>query len=200
MQKIQFNFNYQKATQALNYFAINEGGKINKMKALKLVYFADRYHLRKYGRLISNDIYFAMNYGPVPSSAKDIAEGSEFLGDKEREYALKYIDALDRFNIRSVTGVDDDIFSESDREALEYAWENFGDNDQFQHAELTHHYPEWKKHEKSLDVGSRIQMYLEDFLDDPDADIDKCFELNSEDRAARLEQLVEMAQIESLWR
>src|ERR1700683_762715 len=45
----------RKATQALNYFAcLSASGapfaEINKMKALKLLFFADRYHLRKYGR------------------------------------------------------------------------------------------------------------------------------------------------------
>jgi uncharacterized phage-associated protein len=72
------------------------------MKALKLIYFADRYHLRKYGRLVTNDIYYAMNYGPVPSSVKDIAEGSEFLGEKEKEYASNYLIAIDRLNIQSI--------------------------------------------------------------------------------------------------
>ncbi len=37
-------FDYKKATQALNFFAIKCGGKIDKMKALKLIFFADRYH------------------------------------------------------------------------------------------------------------------------------------------------------------
>jgi len=76
MQKINFNFDCRKTTQALNYFAIKAGGTINRMKAIKLVYLADRYHLRKYCRLITNDIYFAMDNGPVASGVKDIAEQS----------------------------------------------------------------------------------------------------------------------------
>ena len=56
-------FDYKKATQALNFFALKEGGTINKMKALKLIYFADRYNLRKYGRPVRNDDYWAMGYG-----------------------------------------------------------------------------------------------------------------------------------------
>jgi len=53
-------FAHRKATQALNVLARNSGGTISKLKALKLVFFADRYHLRKYGRAIINDRYFAM--------------------------------------------------------------------------------------------------------------------------------------------
>lgn len=60
-----YQFAYRKAAQALNYFAIQNGGEIEKLQALKLIYFADRYHLRKYGRPITNDQYWAMNFGPV---------------------------------------------------------------------------------------------------------------------------------------
>ena len=38
---------HRKATQALNFLARQSpGGRINKLKALKLVFFADRYHLK----------------------------------------------------------------------------------------------------------------------------------------------------------
>src|SRR4030042_860609 len=106
MPRLNLNFDYRKATQALNYFARKQGGQINKMKALKLVYLADRYHLRKYGRLITNDVYFAMNYGAVPSSAKDIAEGSEFLGEMEKEYSSRYLAARKSRLLRSVNPPD----------------------------------------------------------------------------------------------
>jgi uncharacterized phage-associated protein len=66
---------HRKAAQALNYFARQEGGSINKLKALKLLFFADRYHLRKFGRPVSECTYFAMAHGPVASEAKNIAEG-----------------------------------------------------------------------------------------------------------------------------
>ena len=199
MLRIHFNFDYKKATQALNYLALKELGEINKMKALKLIHLADRYHLRKYGRLITNDIYFAMNYGPVPSGVKDIAEGSEFLGEKEQEYSSQYLTSIDQHTLESVIPVDDNVFSDSDIEALDFAWEKFGHLDQFNLAELTHKYPEWARHKEALKVDSRIQIYLEDFLNDPEANIEKCFELDEEDRTARREQLAEMALITLLW-
>ena len=65
---------YKKATQALNFLAKKKGGKINRMKALKLIYFADRLHLRTYGRPIIGDDYWAMQFGPVPSCTNNIAK------------------------------------------------------------------------------------------------------------------------------
>ncbi len=200
MQRINFNFDYKKATQGLNYFALKEGGLINKLKVLKLIYFADRFHLRKYGRLITNDIYFAMDYGPVPSNVKDIAEATSFLGDSERDYSSQYIIPIDNVTLQSVKQVDNSLFSDSDIEALDYIWERFGHLDQFKLAEITHEYPEWKRHKKALELDTRIQMYLEDFFDDPDADVDRCFELSEQEKALRREQLEEMAYLESLWR
>lgn len=199
MQKIYFNFNYKKATQALNYLVCKAGGVINKMKALKLIYLADRYHLRKYGRLITNDIYFAMNYGPVPSGVKDIAEASEFLSIEEKHYSSKYIEPANKLTLKSKHAIDNTVFSESDVEALDFGWHKFGHLKQFDLSELTHKYPEWKKHEKALKLDSRIQIRLEDFLEDPETDIEKCFELSKNDKNIRREQLEEMVHLESLW-
>lgn len=200
MHRLSFDFDHKKATQALNFFASKEGGRINKIKALKLVYFADRYHLRKYGRLVTNDAYFAMNYGPVPSGTKDIAEGSDFLGEAEREYAAEYIDSsTGRFDVSSVEPVDDDVFSESDVEALEFAWNTFGDLEPFDLAELTHKYPEWSRHRSALGISSRIQMSLLDFLEDSEENVEKCFGLTKSSKELRREELQEMAKVDALW-
>ncbi|MCB1234479.1 MAG: SocA family protein, partial [Verrucomicrobiae bacterium] len=107
---MNLTFAHRKATQALNFFARKETGRINKLKALKLVFFADRCHLRRYGRPITNDRYLAMNYGPVASSCKDLAEMSEFLGSEERAYAEQYL-APDRHDYLSVGEIDEREFS-----------------------------------------------------------------------------------------
>lgn len=199
MERIHFNFDHRKATQALNCFAAKSDGRISKMKALKLIYLADRYHLRKYGRLITNDLYFAMDYGPVPSSVKDLAEASDFLSDDEQEYSEKYIRPINQYTLKAVSEPDHSVFSDSDVEALNFAWDTFGCLDKFELAELTHKYPEWERHRQALKQDSRIQMHLADFFDDPDSDIEKCYNLSGEDKTIKREHLAEMAHIESLW-
>lgn len=198
---VHLKFDYRKATQSLNFFAIKSGGTVNKLKAIKLVYFADRYHLRKYGRPITNDEYFAMFLGPVNSGVKDIAEMSEFLGPKETEYANAYVSMSGKYDIESIKDYQDTVLSESDVEALSFAWERFGRLTEFELAELTHRYPEWKKHEETLKdpSRSRIRMNYEDFLDDPTEPVEKCYRLTPEDREDRLVQLRELENLESLW-
>lgn len=203
MQYCYFDFNYKKATQALDYFAEKSGGTINRLKGLKLIYFADRYHLRKYGRLITNDTYFAMDNGPVASGAKDLAEESDFTSREAQNYASNYIESSAKYDYVSKKPTDKAELSSSDLEALDYAWDKCGHLDEWGIVDLTHKYPDWNKHKLSLSLKSRdrIQMDLNDFFDDSDfPNVDKCFELTDKDRGIRREQLEEMLSIELLWR
>lgn len=197
---VHLEFDHKKATQALNFFARKSGGRINKMKAIKLIYFADRYHLRKYGRPVTNDEYFAMEYGPVNSGVKDIAEMSDFLGRQEKEYAERFIRTYDQYTTESLGALEEEVFSETDIEALEFSWCNFGRYDKFGLVDLSHKYPEWKKHEAALQVLSRVRMNYEDFFQDPPRGIEKCHELDPKDRAERIEEIKETAHLEALWR
>lgn len=194
-------FDYRKATQCLNYFALKAGESVDKLRVLKLIYFADRYHLRKYGRLITNDIYFAMELGPVASSTKDIAEKSEFLDETESKYTNEYLRTRPQHKLESNKPVDIDVFSESDIEALDFVWDKFGHLSPSDLVKSTHEYPEWKRNRQALLLNPRIEIKIEDFLDDPDIEnVEKCFELTSEDREDLLEHLEEMRYVESLWR
>jgi uncharacterized phage-associated protein len=194
-------FSYRKAAQSLNFFACQNGGSINKMRSLKLLFLAERYHLRKYGRPITNDEYFAMNYGPVPSGGKDLAESSDFRPDVEKDYAGQYIAPLDSRNYRSVAAVDEPVFSQTDIEALRFAWDGFRCLDEFALAELSHAYPEWKKHEASLKSGvnSRVKMSYLDFLDDPPEGVNACYRLTADERALRAEEIKELGVLHALW-
>lgn len=166
------------------------------------MYFADRYHLRKYGRPITNDEYFAMNYGPVPSGAKDLAVGSDFLAQTEKDYAGKFICATtERYEFSSLANVEEDVFSESDREALKFSWDTFSCYGEFKLAELTHEYPEWKKHESALKDGlnSRVKMNYSDFLEDSQSALNPCHPLSHDERNLRREEIEELSEIHALW-
>jgi len=197
--KTALNFDYRKATQAVNLFALKEGSKINKMKALKLIFFADRYHLRKYGRLITNDTYVAMRNGPVASGTRDIIEKTSYINSLQKDYANLYL-TPSGYHVKSNSSPDEKVFSDSDIEALEFAWKTFGHLGQFELVKITHKYPECIAHKEELKHNRSVQMDLADFLNDPDADVDKCFELTDKDRDIRREQLEEMFYLESIWR
>ena len=206
---IHFNFDFKKATQALNYLAMNFGGKINKMQAIKLIYFADRYHLRKYGRPVTNDEYVAMEYGSVGSKTKDIAENTTFLDKIESEYSKRYIKNQGQYDIQSINEVDMDVFSDSDTEALDFAINNLGKFNQYELAKISHAYPEWKKFEKELESGrgSAFSMNYEDFFKDAESGdehlgslkVKDLFVMNAEDKKVMLDYVKEQEEIKNIW-
>jgi len=202
MECIHFKFDFQKSTQAINYFVLKNHGEIDKLKVIKLIYFADRYHLRKYGRPTTNDDYYAMDYGPVNSGVKDIIDASEYADKTEKDYASLYLKQSEKVhNIKSIRGVDEKVLSNSDVDALEFAWSTFGEYDNFQLAEITHKYPDWKKHEETLKaMGGRVRMNYADFFEDQDVEkFDPCFSLSKNQKRERLELLKEYARVENLW-
>ena len=67
------------------YYIIKNGKKpYDKVSLLKLVFFSDRYHLRKYGRSIFHDTYYSMKYGTGASNVKDILS-KNFERDEEQK-------------------------------------------------------------------------------------------------------------------
>ena len=163
---------YKKGTQAVNYFARKKDGKINKMKAIKLIYLADRYHLRKYGRPIIGDEYWAMKYGPVGSSTLNIVNLSEDnIGTESIAYVKEYIGHTkgdtELKDILSKKEVELGVFSQSDIDAFEKVYKEFGDKDRFELADITHKYPEWSKFKTEIDGGKRrAKMDYLDFFKD----------------------------------
>ncbi|NQU77379.1 SocA family protein [Candidatus Falkowbacteria bacterium] len=168
-------FDHKKATQAINFLARKEGGKIDKLKVIKLIWLADRYHLRKYGRPIVNDIYFAMPYGPVASSVKDLTSFN-FLGDDgdgEEKYLSEYLKQEPGHKISSIKESDTDVFSETDIETLDKIYEKYGSYKASQLVKISHEFPEWKKFKRALEARTitRGPISYSDFFSNPSGKI-----------------------------
>lgn len=191
----QVNTNYRKATQVLNLLARKEGGKINKMRAIKLIFLADRLHLRKYGRPIVGDTYWAMKLGPVGSLVKDIAE-LNVLEDNLR-YAKKFIKPVNgrKQIFISLKKEDLSVFSKTDLECIDAVYEKFSGFDKFKLANITHNYPEWTKHKKELDAGKkRVKMDYDDFFIDTQKGDDLFFRSKSDLKMAK-ESFIESKEV-----
>jgi uncharacterized phage-associated protein len=195
----------RKSTQALNYFArLSARGApqpLNKMKALKLLFFADRYHLRKYGRPVSDCAYFAMKNGPVASEAKNIAEENSRLRSNARSYARRFVRRKDAYHYGSVAEVDKSVLSTTDIEALEFSWRTFGQYTQYELRDITHQYPEWKKHAPKLrrDGHKRVEMNYTDFFADPAPGYNPCHELSAKDCKIALELFSDQQAFDQRW-
>ena len=70
------SYNPRKAAQTIAFFAIkNSGRPINTLKAVKLVYLADREAIALYGSPIQDERRVAMPLGPVNSTTYDFIKG-----------------------------------------------------------------------------------------------------------------------------
>lgn len=164
-------FNYKKSVQALALLAAKEGGTINKMKAIKLIWLSDRLHLRKFGRTITGDTYFAMKLGPVASNIKDLIEGSTYCSPEELEYSTTFLNRIDNKNYALKTEPIQKVFSKSDIEALENVYAVYGHLDQFELSDLSHHFPEWKRWESELAKNpTRYPIDFQDFFQETNTD------------------------------
>ena len=155
----------RKIIQALNYLACSHlGHTINSMKAYKLLWLADRYHLRHYGRTISGDEYFALPHGPVPMDAMNVVEGKPTnLADGSQ--GVNYIRKSKRYNITSLLPPRMEVFSASDLEALDAVIKEYGDKSWWELSDLSHTFPEWTEYEDKLNNpysknGYKIDMNL----------------------------------------
>lgn len=184
-------FDYRKAVQSLNYLSEKEGGQINKMKAIKLLWLVDRLHLRLYGRPILNDQYLAMKFGPVQSAIRDLTQ-EKLMSEVELNYRNEYLKPVG-YNIRSQKHTDIDVFSDSDVEALESVYQAYGELDEFALAKISHRYPEWKKFEEQLNSnqGTRFFMQLEDFFKNPEDDKKDFFAMDPEHLELSRERFLE---------
>lgn len=110
------------ALQAILYIAQNiERKDIHKI--CKILYFADREHLSKYGRSITGDVYIAMAYGPVPSKVEDIfkaVRGDSYFSDCASDLK-EYFDFKNRYIIEPKKKADLDYLSGTDIECLDNA-------------------------------------------------------------------------------
>lgn len=134
-----------------------------KIKLIKLLYLADKYHLIRYGRTITNDDYYAMEFGPVGTTAKDVLSFDKYnLSSKEYKYLTTLIEKKDDYTFAAKkTEISFIMLSQTDKEALDFVVEYFGNMDQWQLQEYTHQYPEWSQYidlfENNLTKRERIE-------------------------------------------
>ncbi len=124
-----FNFDPEKATEALLYVAARTGGDM--YVTLKLLYLADKCHLHRFGRFIFGDQYYALPHGPVPDGAYGIVKRA-----RQPEGALSF--KLVGNQIVPSREADADAFSASDLECLDEAIRDFGRLSFSEIKQLTH--------------------------------------------------------------
>jgi len=150
---IRFNMNTQKAVEAVLW--VIQNGESTMYNIWKILFAADKYHLNTYGRPITGDRYFAMEFGTVPSWLYDATKIERGIGFSRNENSL----VAERPPMM-------DYLSESDVEALnyglsEYAGLGFGAVRNKNHKE-----PAWQKNYALRGDSDSAPIPFEDIIED----------------------------------
>jgi uncharacterized phage-associated protein len=120
----RFNFNEIKTLEAVVFIAEQWKG-ITPFYLAKILFFADRNHLRAYGRPVTGDVYIAMADGPVPSRVYDMVKDNlDYFGDPEAITKAITVNRNARYaHISALRPPNLDTLSETDITELERAIE-----------------------------------------------------------------------------
>lgn len=119
-------FNEDKTLSAILFLA-NQAGQIDLYALLKTLYYADKNHLREWGRTITGDFYVRMKLGPVPSQAYDMLKLVRGEGCWETNLNLKeHFEFIDSITIKPLKPADINKLSETDVEALQKSFNERG--------------------------------------------------------------------------
>lgn len=179
-------YNQRKAAQTIAYFALKDARTINVLKAIKLVYLADRESLRVRGHPIQDEARSSMPHGPVNSVTYDWIKGSY---RDDGTWSAVLTDRADH-NVAvandELTISDLDELSERELEILKRIWAKFGQMDQFALADWTHdpnNVPEWEDPNGSSKPIQLATMMAAVGLDHP---LERARELEGLDHASDL--------------
>ncbi|MHB8232901.1 MAG: Panacea domain-containing protein [bacterium] len=92
-------------------------------RVLKVIYFASRFHLERYGRLIYGESFTALQHGPVPQGAYNLIKKYRKENTQDK---TEYPVAICGNDIKALRKADLDFFSESEIECLDEAIKKYG--------------------------------------------------------------------------
>lgn len=153
-------FTARKVAQMAAVFAKAQGGTINVLKLVKLLYLADRESLDRYGMPISFDAVVAMPHGPVLSTTLDLINGfvdgpkgaqwEEWISDRE-DHNVTLRREFSRENLDELSDIDLDVINDVNAQ--------FGKWDQWTLRDYTHDLKEWRDPN-----GSRVAISDQEIL------------------------------------
>jgi uncharacterized phage-associated protein len=175
---LTFRPKLDKIVELLLYLAHKRPGA-DKYQAVKFFYLADREHLRRYGRPITFDNYYALWYGPVPSSTLDLLNGASpaLLGGSSKTLPFRTEKGVVKaksgketettFIREPLRPVNLEIFSKSDLEVFDEVLSKYGN------ASFDDLYNETHKHFAYLNAwehrrhgGDRAEIFYDEMVDD----------------------------------
>ena len=148
-----FRFNERKATAAAAFLLAQEGGTMDYMRLVKLLYLAERETLARLAHPLTGDAYYALDQGPILSRVVDLCKSAS------RGVWSAQIERSGLWAVRLKTAPDLGSLSPAETTILEEIAKAHRDNDQWELSTLMHRLPEWRDPR-----GARVEIAPTDIL------------------------------------
>lgn len=167
--RLKFSRRLDKIIELLVYLAEIKPRR-DQYQAVKLLYLADKKHFNLYGRPITFEAYFALDYGPVASSALDMIKGDQVTLRKAGISRLP-VEIIKRENIytlvRAERPTNKEVFSRSDLKVFDEVVREYGEKTFDELFNITHDHIAYKSAWNSRKPSAkRAPMFYEDMLDE----------------------------------
>lgn len=124
---IRFTFNEKKTINTVLYVA-EKLKRRDFHKIFKILYFADREYLNRYGMTITGDTYIAMDAGPVPTKTYDIMKivrGDSYMADINN--FSRYFSVSNWMFVQPLQKADLDEMAPAEKEVIDDVISKYGD-------------------------------------------------------------------------
>lgn len=140
---MSFRFDITKATEVACQFLKREGGTINIMKLVKLVYVLDRTSLATRGIPVVGGAYFSLPNGPITSEFLDLINSGRVCGAGESCWDECISDRMNH-DVTLVGEAKSDHLSPAEQDLIEGVYREHGGKNQWQLRDWCHeHCEEW---------------------------------------------------------
>lgn len=173
---LRYRPNIDKIVELLLYLAYARPDA-DKYQAVKFFYLADREHLNRYGRPITQEMYFALWYGPVASKTLDLLEGDKWVMREAKIDSLPFDTEIRPAKNGKDTvfigaphrEVNLEVFSKSDLKVFDEIIEKYKDYDFEQLYQETHSHEAYKNAWESRPRNAkRNVMKYEEMIESPE--------------------------------
>jgi len=177
-------FKEDKVTQASAIFLEKSGGKMKFIKLIKLIYLTDRAAYAERGKSVSEDEYYSMFHGPVPSNTYNLIqyasdrliEGSAWINDIKNfgQVWEDYIKDAEDHQVELQNHPKFEALSDYELELLERIYKEFGEYEAWDLVDHLHEVlPEWDEVERNSRKDLPIEQILQRGLKKPKSESDK---------------------------
>jgi uncharacterized phage-associated protein len=152
MKTLRFRFNSEKFVNAVAYLALACPSS-TKLSICKLLYFADKEHLLRYGRPILGDHYYNLEHGPVPTRGLDMLRHK--ASAEEQALLEKYVAVIGN-SVHPKRPANRKVFSKSDLLILDEVIAKYGHLPPFELISKTHAEPPWLKSQRGCPIDYEL--------------------------------------------